>query len=344
MQGFEYPYRGFPLAEFVEKVDTIKKLSRNLLSGFYHSIKNRNKLLMIFLFPSLLIARDALYTGVYTFYRMIERFRLRAIRYSKATREIYRAFNLPRQKEDMKILELRLMLKDLVCMLLEFDNAYRYRFQDVIAELDKKALISNPIKEFNRLLDIVSEREKAQEIKDTWRLLRMGVNYYLRFDRKFLKMLVDVLSEVDLEKVGLTVEDKLFCNKRFDYTFGFTLNPNEDDKILMKKEIEFKEHQKKRNELDGKLALEREQLMQKHIDEQKAMIDLSEEVQKKIKDEVTELQTKSNEEFNRIPKEVPLRYLTQEQKELVKKQEIEKAELFAQHDKLRGELAAQYGL
>ena len=50
MQGLPYPYRGFPLAEFVEKVDIIKKLSRNLLSGFYHSFKGKNKFLLIFLF------------------------------------------------------------------------------------------------------------------------------------------------------------------------------------------------------------------------------------------------------------------------------------------------------
>ena len=344
MQGFEHPYKGFPLAEFVEKVDTIKKLSRNLLSGFYHSIKSKNKLTMLFLFPSLFVARDLVYTGIYTFYRVIERFRIKAFRYSDAMREIYRAFNQPRKNEDMKILEMRLMLKDLICMLLEFDNAYRYRFQDVAAELNKENFKSRPIKELNRLLDIASKREKNQEVKDTWTLLRMGLNYYLRFDRKLLKMFVDVLLEIDLDKVKLDEKDKLYCAKRYDYDFGFALNINEEDKTLMERENKLKEHNKKRNELDEKLLMEGQELVQRHQNEQKAMIDLSEEIQKEIQEEINEFQKKANLEYEEIPKQIPLKYLTQEQKDLIKKQGEEKITLFTQHDRLRGELAAKYGL
>ena len=344
MQGFEHPYKGFPLAEFVEKVDTIKKLSRNMLSGFYHSIKSRNKFLLFFMFPSILIARDAFYTGIYTFYRVIERFRVKRDKYSKAMREVYRAFNYPRLKENMKILEIRLMLKDLVTMLLEFDNAYRYRFQDIITELNKENLKANSVKELNRLLDVISEREKTQEIKDTWRLLRMGLNYYLRFDRKLLKMFVDVFSELNLDEVKLTQEDKLYCAKRYDYNFGFMADLNGEDKTLIERENKLKEHNKKRNELDEKLTMERNELIQRHQNEQKAMIDLPQEIQNKIQEEINEFQKKANLEYEEIPRQIPLKYLTQEQKDLIKKQETEKAELFAQHDKIRGELAAQYGL
>ena len=196
----------------------------------------------------------------------------------------------------------------------------------------------------NRLLDIASEREKNQEVKDTWRLLRMGFNYYLRFDRKLLKMFVDVLSEMDLDKVKLDEKDKLYCAKRYDYNFGFVINLNREDKDLLERENNLKEHNKKRNELDEKLAMEKQELVQRHQNEQKAMIDLSQEIQNKIQEEINEFQKKANLEYEEIPKQIPLKYLTQEQKDLIKKQEEERIQLFAQHDRLRGELAANYGL
>jgi len=52
MEGYDYPYRGYPYYEFVDKIDLIKKLSRNAQSGFYHGLKNLKwKWLLIPLIP-----------------------------------------------------------------------------------------------------------------------------------------------------------------------------------------------------------------------------------------------------------------------------------------------------
>jgi len=221
MDNHPFPYRGFPYFEFVEKIDLIKKLSRGMLSGLYHSIFKRSKFTLFLMFPLLLVARDLLFTGVYTYFKLIQRFRVKQIRYSRAMRALYAAFDTPRANEDIKTLELRLMLKDLICMFFEFDNAYRYRLQDVIVELDKVAVKKNPVKEILRLLNIMSSRENTPEVNDSWTLVRMGIKYYLRFDRKLKKMLADVLATLDLEQVALTDEDKHFSSLRKDYSFGF---------------------------------------------------------------------------------------------------------------------------
>src|SRR3990167_1219297 len=220
MENHPYPYRGFPLFENVDKIDTIKKLSKAMLSGFYHSAKKR-RFTLIFMLPLLFVARDMLFTGVYTFHRLIERFKIRSDKYSQSVRALYKAFDTPRHKEDIKMLELRLMLKDVACMLLELDNAYRYRFQDVVAELDQQAVKANPVKELVRLLDLMVSRENTQEVRDTWKLVKMGVKYYLRFDRSLKKMLADVLSTLDLKEIELTLEDKHFAGLRRDYKFKF---------------------------------------------------------------------------------------------------------------------------
>src|SRR3990167_2674825 len=243
----EYPYRGFPFFEFVEKIDTFKKLSRGILSGLYHSLKKGSKFKLLLALPLIFVVRDFISSGIYAYHKLIERFRIKSNLYSNVVRELYRAFNLPRVKEDFETLELRLALKDVLCMILEFDNAYRYRFQDIIVELNKELLKKKPIKELNRLLDLMSSRENDQKVKDTWSLFKLVVKFYLRFDRKLTKMLVDVLSNLNLEEVKHTPEDKHFSCQRKDYIFGFMLNPTEEDKIIIdrclskRKEIENKQ-------------------------------------------------------------------------------------------------------
>ena len=247
MTNHEYPYRGFPFFEFVEKIDTFKKLSRGILSGLYHSLKKGSKFKLLLALPLIFVVRDFISSGIYAYHKLIERFRIKSNLYSNVVRELYRAFNLPRVKEDFETLELRLALKDVLCMILEFDNAYRYRFQDIIVELNKELLKKKPIKELNRLLDLMSSRENDQKVKDTWSLFKLVVKFYLRFDRKLTKMLVDVLSNLNLEEVKHTPEDKHFSCQRKDYIFGFMLNPTEEDKIIIdrclskRKEIENKQ-------------------------------------------------------------------------------------------------------
>jgi len=222
MDDYPYPYRGFPYFEFVDKIDFIKKVVRGLISGLYHALKSRNKIWFITLLPTIWVIRSVLIAVAYTFYRVVERFKIKTILYSQSIRELHRAFSLPRDREPIKIIEFRLILRDLICMVFEFDNAYRYRFQDLIEYLDKKNLKENPIKELNRLITIAQDKETTQEIKDTWKLGKIAINYYLRLDKELLKLIVDVFSSLNIEECKLSVEDKCFCEKRKDYTFSFT--------------------------------------------------------------------------------------------------------------------------
>lgn len=229
--GFEQPYRGFPFFEVVEKIDLIKKISRASLSGLYHSFKAK-KWFLFTLLPAVWMFKYLLNAVVYAFYRLLERTRIKPRYYSQTIRELYRAFSVPRPKENARVLELRLMLRDLICMVLEFDNAYRFRFQDWVEELNKKNLKKNLIKEFSRILNIAQSREQTQEIRDTWTLLKMFNSFYLRFDPELKRMMRDVLGELNIEKVKLTLEDEFFCKKRKDYIFGFVDKQDVIDKSL----------------------------------------------------------------------------------------------------------------
>jgi len=220
MEGQKYPYRGFPYFEFVETMDKIKKIVKGMASGFYHNIYKGNKVKLLTFLPIAWAIKRLFYAGVYTFYRLIERFKIKPIRYCQAMREVHRAFSIERKNESPKTKELRLMLRDLICMVLEFDNAYRFRFQDLMEEFNKENFRKSQIKELNRLIDIAISREKTQELKDMWTLMKMGL-LYLKIDKELEKMLVDIFSQIDLERVKLTIEDKSYCRPRQDYSFGF---------------------------------------------------------------------------------------------------------------------------
>ena len=221
MENFDYPYKGFPYFEFVDKIDLGKKIIRAFASGLYHRLKKRNKLQLLLMLPNLWLSTDVAHSLLYVFYRLIERFRIKRERYCDAIRELYRAFSLEKFGETQEEREMRLMFRDSICMFLEFDNAYRYRAQDVIISLNKDNLKRAPALEILRLIKIMQSRENHQEIKDTWKLGQLLVRFYLRKDKKLLKILKDALLALDIDKIILQEDDKCYCKKRTDYNFSF---------------------------------------------------------------------------------------------------------------------------
>lgn len=223
MGGYNHPYKGFPFFEFVDKVDVIKKIQRGVLSSLYHSLKEKRwKLLGLIFVPWLFGVLVRAF--VYTFYRMVDRFKIKPIRYCTALRELHRVFTIEWHGEPEKEKEMRTMVRDVMCMFLEFDNAYRFRFQDIIVELNKENLKNDPGKEVVRLLQLMSSREKTQEIKDTWKLVTFFFPLYLKFNKSLKKSIIGILGDLDLKKLELSVEDKTFCEKRVDYQFKFMEN------------------------------------------------------------------------------------------------------------------------
>lgn len=212
MEGYEYPYKGFPFHEFVDKIDTLKKLSRGILSSFYHSLKKRNKLQIALLAISPWLFNDLLRGAIYAFHRVITRFKIKEFRYSTAVREVYRVIGGSELKEH---------IRDILCMTLENDNAYRFRFQDIVPEIDKESLKRNCTKELMRILDLMQSREKKQDVKDTWTLVKTFLPMYLFVNPQVRKEIISIVTAMDMEKIELSVGDQFFCKPRSDYTFKF---------------------------------------------------------------------------------------------------------------------------
>lgn len=113
--------------------------------------------------------------------------------WSEPVREIHR---ITKGKFDQNIL-------NAVLVILENDMAYRYRFQDIVAELNKENFNKKPIKELRRLLDIALTREHSNPAK-IFRIARKYV-WLLRF--KGLKQLKEIVKDIDIDKIKLSKED-----------------------------------------------------------------------------------------------------------------------------------------
>lgn len=333
MAGFDQPYQGFPYFEFVDKIDLIKKIGRATVSGSYHYL-NKRKWLWPTLIPAFWLIRGFLAVGVSVFYRVVERFKIKHERHCQAIRELHRAFCL---KSD----ELRDNLGHLVRMVLEFDNAYRFRLQDILPELNKDALKHHPRRELIRLLELVQSREKKQEVSDTWKLCIWLVKYYLLLDRSLLRMIQDVLTNVDLNLIQLTERDKPFCVRRVDYTFGFMLNPTLEDRLLIADAELATKHTEVRKTLDQHLLAEVNTLKEKQILEQK-MLNSTPERKKQIEEYLAVEQKKLEQEYAKKSEELVRNSLTAEESVMLKRHAEELKTLGEQHDSRRAELGKLY--
>ena len=326
MGDMPHPYKGFPFFEFVDKVDILKKISRSVLSGLYHQLK-RKKLLLVTLLPAIWLVKPLMRMYLYVMYRQIDRFKVKREMYSDAVREIYRAFT--------GTTEFHQMFRDTLCMILEMDNAYRYRFQDIIVELDKSALLRNPRKELIRLLKILAEREKTQDIKDTWFLLKLVVNLYLVSDKELRDFLKNALFGLNLYDVELKIEDKLFAAGRKDYTFGFMLKHDKEGDECLKFFREKDEWLAEKTKIQDESTKQHQELFKKHEVEQRLIAkkttdEENEAIGKEIREKVAVLYQERDAEIQKLAneclkkeKELLASYLTEDQRKLADIQQLE---------------------
>ncbi len=116
-------------------------------------------------------------------------------KYTQPIREIYRIVKNEKWR-------------DIICAILEFDTAYRRRFQDIAVELDKDAFSKNPIKELKRLVDILKQREQTKSGSKKSLIIIDWIFFYLRFfNRKLLKELKETVSKVNVEEIRPSIED-----------------------------------------------------------------------------------------------------------------------------------------
>ena len=135
-------------------------------------------------------------------------------KYNQPAREMYQAI------ADEKV-------RDIVCAILEYDMAYRLRFQDIMANLNKELFFKNPRKEINRLFDILTEREHddhkdPMSLHQRWKFIKLALNIGLIFSRKTVRQLTDVVANLDLTAIAPTEADQYWmCSPAYWGGYNF---------------------------------------------------------------------------------------------------------------------------
>lgn len=243
MFGCEYLWKGFPDKDVVEGIG----LAKAMISVLPRKILGKS---MVFL-PSTLalyfLSRKRFYHYllIYTntiFLHTVKKLQYDRTKFGKVPTELRRALDtaisslLLEIDEDpnqvlVRDLDAREMnkaskrelcqaianLAEFVYLFIEMDCAYRFRFQDVIALLDKERVRKNVAWEVNRLFKVLIERDVCQAHK--WRDLRRVVVPFLMVNKDFRKITKRFLLALNVDELRMDESDWYFSLRRVNYKF-----------------------------------------------------------------------------------------------------------------------------
>jgi len=206
-EGHKYKNRGFLDGETSSIVTIYKKLFYLIAENF----KNVGLLKKIIIAFSLYFQKDILPVW---FERMFTTgyFLLKDEYWQKPVKEIKRVLTnyLP------------VSIVNAIIMILEYDNAYKYRVQDILPELNKNKLIGyfSTRNEVLRLCDLYISRESLC-YQGKMSAIRKLVSIAIFFP-KLNKMIRDILKEIDIEKIKFDKIDLYWVRQRpvEDYKFN----------------------------------------------------------------------------------------------------------------------------
>lgn len=201
IHGEKHPFKGYPHPAIVYSLDCAKAIlmqALKLATSFPY-------ILFFWKIPSVIKqAVDKAASHAVRFY-------IKESYFNTSARELLRLFKPISDSGNYQEF-LKMML-----MIWEFDSAYRWRGQDILAELDKRSLRMRPKMELSRLLKIGYERENEPTVKDKWRLAKLLT--WLA-PRKYVKILQGALLEADLDKLVFDKVDLYSCLYRKPYDFA----------------------------------------------------------------------------------------------------------------------------
>ena len=219
--GLPFPTKVFPYKETVEKIDDAKKVTMACVRSYTGALKVHPILVII---GSFLLRKQLEITALNLLQEISQI--LRDVEnepkmYSPVGRELYRVFALKEGK-------VRNQVRELFCHTVDYDDFYRYLFQDVIVKLDKERLKKNTVKEIQHLISIIDQKciEPSGTMSGKWRRLHL-VAYYLYFNKKLRREVRDFLLSLDLKKMKMDKIDIIHATKKLDVKWSWLKEPGE---------------------------------------------------------------------------------------------------------------------
>jgi len=224
-EGDFYPHKSFPFREAVYAIDTIKRLLINTMK-LLSSSPTRYLFIPFFLFPASWKKKVVNYAlAQFTDYTVIVFDRWgRVLDYDDGNghvyglqglvwkpqyfcdmvREVYRVgMEIAGDNQDYQQLVLT------VCMILEFDDAYRYRLQDGLGEISMDALRKNPIQELVRILKVIQKRDGGGTVPKFEQAVKLLP--FVVWSLGLKSIVIEFFNKVDLKKLTLDDIDWYRC-------------------------------------------------------------------------------------------------------------------------------------
>lgn len=186
VEGGKYPIRAHASEQKVAIIGQTKRLIPLLTKN------NRRKIL-------LLLNLDCVIDWLHYY---LSNAYLEENQYSQPVRELYRII------KNSKI-------RDILCVLCEYDTAYRFRLQDVLVHLDKEKSVTWNLK---MMLDMLIEREVTPAMKSKWQRLR-SIIWLIPCNRKMMRELKQIFTDLNIDEIKSSVEDYYWQCGYKDYNF-----------------------------------------------------------------------------------------------------------------------------
>lgn len=223
-RGMPYPRKGFPTPEAVWKNDIVKRMYRTVLS----TLGSKDMLLPAigFVLTPWFVKKRILQRGLFNLNRMADNLfmghYLKPGRYCKMSRGLLVLVSnfLKELKFEEYSTELNYTAK-IVATIFEYDDAYRYMFQDIATEASRDALIKHPIREVRRLLKIFSDRQFIPEPRKTIQSFGKILTFALvhpKFRKAFTNSIASLSSD-EFRIFQLDNADRYHILNRNDYNF-----------------------------------------------------------------------------------------------------------------------------
>lgn len=115
---------------------------------------------------------------------------------------------------------------DIMAHIFEYDDAYRYRLQDIMTELDTPRLYTNPCGEVLRLIDLAIMRDKSEDVRRKYKRLKVFAWLLIPLKHFFLNLIKDI----NFDNMKFDEADRYWVSLRGDYNFfGKTYEENSKD-------------------------------------------------------------------------------------------------------------------
>ena len=254
--GVQYLFKGYP---DVRMVDAIMSSKRMISGLFFLIVLKPIRLFLGMVFVCFLILpktiKKKIIISLFDYFTDVGYVGIHKVvfppdKYCKSVKELHQAIEAVYQKigidkwslfgvkttHSESLAGLMRKARDIICMQLEGDYAYRARWQDVLQYLSKAHLKRDTKAELNRIFKILISREVNDYQRRKWVGMAKIISYLLKI-KSVRKFIVDLLMELDYNKIKPDEADWYYNLDRVDYLFGGLSYP---ERMEISKELDKK--------------------------------------------------------------------------------------------------------